>query len=77
MLNRDALPTLLISQVCLTVTGQGVNHFSGGISLANFLLAHQQVMHKAIADHLPTDAQTVLKQQLPPQPTPQVYNSFT
>ena len=43
MLSRDSLPNLLISQVCPTVTGQGVNHFSGGISLAPFPPAGQRV----------------------------------
>lgn len=36
MLSWDSLSIVLISQVCLTVTGQGVNHFSGGISLTSF-----------------------------------------
>lgn len=50
MLSWDSLPTLLISQVCLTVTGQGVNHFSGGICLAAFPRGCQQVTPPA---HLP------------------------
>ena len=37
---RD-IQTAFISSSCPTVTGQGVNRFSGGISLAPFLLAHQ------------------------------------
>ena len=33
----DTLPTLLLCQLCLTVTGKGVQHFCGGISLRKWL----------------------------------------